>query len=87
MSPRTNQIQDETRPGFAIRRDGAGVKMDWRTLAVVLGCATFVGGAYWTLQDHGKRIDSLGTKVEADHEILVEIRASLRGRDLQPRRD
>lgn len=72
--------REETDPGFVLRRDGTGVKMDWRALVAILGFAIFIGGAWWTLQDHGKRIDSLGNKVDADHEILVEIRATLRNR-------
>jgi len=49
--------------------------MDWRTLAAIIGAALFLGGAWFTLNDHGRRLDNLTTIVTEDHTILVELRA------------
>lgn len=60
---------------FSIRRDGSGVKTSWKTFGMIIAAAFVVGGIYWQLTDHGKRLDALTSLVAGDHDILIELRS------------
>ena len=65
--------QSET--SFSIRRDGSGIKTSWKTFGMIIAAAFVVGGIYWQLTDHGKRLDALTSLVAVDHDILIELRS------------
>lgn len=84
MTSRTRTAStDESAAAFEFRRGGNGIKASWKTLGLICSACIFAGGVWWTLQDHGKNIESLKITVAADHDILIRLDAYITNR---PRR-
>lgn len=82
--------ENNTNSSFPAYDDGK-VRTNWKTLGVVVGFLLLGFGSYVLLradvQEHGKRIDAVESRVATDHEILIEIRSYMKAASERPRAD